>query len=321
MRIYPKTLKQEAAQKVDSLLCNPRRILLFYAAVAFGVSLLAALMNLFLNGQAAQTAGLDGMKVKSIWETTATVSELAVAFLSPIWSLGLVSVALGFARGKEATKKDLASGFSQFGRGLGLHLLRVLLYVIASFVCVYIGTFLISMLSDSARLTVTLEPFAQSIEENPDLLQDTDFLRTLPWLDILACTWVPLALTALILVFVLAYLTYRLRLASYFLVDGIGMGPMQALRKSFSTMKGNVWAFVRLDLSYWWFYLLIALLGGGGLAALIPFLLGMPPVSDLAAIGIQFFTAIGICALYWWKGAEVETTYALAYESIKINTL
>ncbi len=321
MRIYPKSLKQEAAQRLDRLTCNPRKIVLIYAAVAFGVSLVAALMNLFLNSQVAQTGGLDGLEVKTLWETTATVSELALAFLTPIWSLGLVSVVLGFARGKEAQPKDLTAGFNRFSRGLGLHLLTILLYILAAFIAVYIGTALMSLLADMAKLDAILQPYAQTIEANPDIVSDPAFLQTLPWQELLACLWLPILVIFLLTIVALAFLSYRLRLASYYLMDGLGMGPMQAMRKSFSSMKGNVFAFIRLDLSYWWYYLLMALFGTSSLVTLIPFLLDMPQVSDLAAVGIQFLSSGALCALYWWKGAQVETTFALAYENLKIKTL
>lgn len=321
MRIYPKTLKQEAAQKVNNLTCNPRKILLIYAAVAFGVSLLAALMNLFLNGQVAQTTGLQDLEVKALWETTATVSELALFFLTPIWSLGLVSVVLGFARGKDAQPKDLTAGFNRFFASLGLHLLTLLLYILAAFITVYIGTALMGALANAERLEAILLPFTQAIEATPDIIYDAAFLQTLPWADILACLWAPILLVVLLMAAIMIFLGYRLRLARYYLMDGLGMGPMQAVRKSFSSMKGNVFAFIRLDLSYWWYYGLMVLFGTGSLAVLIPFLLDMPQVSDLAAIGIQFLSSCALCALYWWKGAQVETTFALAYEDLKIKTL
>ena len=321
MRIHPKNLKQEAAQRVDRLLCNPRKIVLIYAMVSFGVSLVAALMNLFLNGQIAQTGGLDGLEVKTLWETTATVSELALVFLTPIWSLGLVSVVLGFARGKEAQTKDLTAGFNRFFAGLGLHLLTILLYIFASLITIYIGTALMSFMADMNKLDRILQPFAQTIEQNPEIVSDPAFLQTLPWGELLACLWLPILFVVLITVVLIAFLSYRLRLAQYFLMDGLGMGAMQAVRKSFSSMKGNVLAFIRLDLSYWWYYGLMILFGTSSLLNLIPFLLGMPQVSDLAAIGIQFLSSAALCTLYWWKGAQVETTFALAYENLKIKTL
>lgn len=320
MKIYPKTLKQEAAQRLDRLSCNPRKILLIYAAVAFGVSLIAALMNVFLNSRVAQTGGLDGLEVKALWETTASVSELAITFLSPIWSLGLVSVVLGFARGKEANPKDLTAGFNRFFPGLGLHLLTLLLYLFASLITIYIGTALMGFLADMNKLDAILQPVIQALEADPNMAYDA-LARILPWQELLACLWLPMLVIFLLSAVVVLFLSYRLRLASYYLMDGLGMGPIQAVRKSFSSMKGNVFAFIRLDLSYWWYYLLMALFGSTGLITLIPFLLGMPQVSDLGAVGIQFLSSGALCALYWWKGAQVETTFALAYENLKIKTL
>lgn len=321
MRIHPKTLKQEAANRVDGLTCNPRKIVLIYAMVSFGVSLVAALMNIFLNGQIAQTGGLEGLEVKAIWETTASLSELALLFLSPIWSLGLVSVALGFARGKEAQPKDLTAGFNRFFAGFGLHLLTVLLYILAAFTTVYIGTVLMGFLADMDKLDAILLPFSQTIEADPDILYDTAFLQTLPWADLLACLWLPILVIVLMMAAFMVFLSYRLRLARYYLMDDPGTGAVQAMRKSFSSMKGNMFAFIRLDLSYWWYYGLMILFGTGSLATLIPLLLGIPQLSDLAVVGIQFLSSIALCALYRWKGAQVETTFALAYENLNIKTL
>ena len=274
---------------------------------------------LALSRQALQ----EGKKAyaQTLWETTATVSELALVFLTPIWCLGLVSVVLGCARGKEAQTKVLTAGFNRFFAGLGLHLLTILLYIFASLITIYIGTALMSFMADMHKLDTILQPFAQSIEQNPEIVSDPAFLRTLPWGELLACLWLPILFVILITVVFIAFLSYRLRLARYFLMDGLGMGAMQAVRKSFSSMKGNVFAFIRLDLSYWWYYGLMILFGTSSLLNLIPFLLGMPQVSDLAAIGIQFLSSAALCPLYWWKGAQVETTFALAYENLKIKTL
>lgn len=320
MRIYPKSLKQEAAERLGRLNCNPRKVLLVYAAVAFGVSLVAALMNVFLNSRVAQTGGLDGLEVKALWETTASVSELAITFLSPIWSLGLVAVVLGFARGKDAQPKDLTAGFHRFFAGLGLHLLTILLYLFACLIAIYIGTALMGFLADMDKLDAIMQPVVQALEADPNMAYDA-LAQILPWQELLACLWLPMLVIFLLSAVVVLFLSYRLRLASYYLMDNPGTGPIQAVRKSFSSMKGNVFAFIRLDLSYWWYYLLMALFGSTGLVTLIPFLLGMPQVSDLGAVGIQFLSSGALCALYWWKGAQVETTFALAYENLKIKTL
>ena len=321
MKIYHKTLKQEAAQKVEQLTCNPRKILLIYAAVAFGVALVAALMNVFLNSQVAQTGGLDGLKVKTLWETTATVSELALAILTPIWSLGLAYVALNFARGKNVEPKDLTAGFNRFFAGIGLYLLTILLYILAALITVYIGTSFMGVLANTEKLNVVLQPFAAAIEADPNVLYDPAFIQTLPLLDILACLWLPLVLIFLIMLVFIVFLGYRMRLASYYLMDNPRMGAMQAIRKSFSSMRGHVFAFLRLDLSYWWYYGLMILFGSSALATVIPYLFGISQISDLGAVGIQFLSSGALCALYWWKGAQVETTFALAYENLKIKTL
>ncbi len=321
MTIVPRMLKDEASVKLSSLTCKPNKTLLIYAAVSFGVSLLAALMNLFLNGQVAQTGGLDGMEIKALWETLATVSELAMVFLTPVWSLGLIAVVLRFARGQNAQPKELTTGFSCFFRAIGLRLLTAFLYIVIAFFAVFITTFLLNLLGDQTRLAAALDPFVKLLEENPDAMQDASFLSTLPWGEILASLWLPLAVSCLLLVAAIVYLSYRLRLAPYFFMDDPDAGPVRAIRKSFRMMKGNILTMLKVDLSFWWYYLITIGLSVVSASALIPFLLGAAPVGELATIGFQFAASIGYCVLYGVKGAYVETSYALAYEALKVKTL
>ena len=132
---------------------------------------------------------------------------------------------------------------------------------------------------------------------------------------------ISLVLCLVLSVALLVPLLYRFRLAEYAVLNQKGVRAIPAMIISAVLMRRRCWQLFRLDLSYWWYYGLMLLFGTGALVTVIPFLLGIPQVSDLGAVGIQFLSACALCALYWWKGAQVETTFALAYENLKIKTL
>ncbi len=317
MRISPKLLKQEAARKLDSLNCSPRKTLLLYAAVAFGLSLLSSLLSMFLNAQIDQQGGLDSLETTAFLESVSSIVNLVLTFALPIWSLGLVSVALGFAQGENVGSKGLLAGFSRPFRGIGLYLLTTLTYAAASAIMVYVGIFLMVPFAETPELDAILAPFVAQLEQNPNLLQDSAFLETLPWADILSCLWVPMLIIGILAALLSLFLSYVLRLAPYYLMDDPEMSPIRAMWKSFLAVIRNLGGFIKLDLSYWWYYLPTLAVDALLLAVLAPSMLGGQPAEERFVVFLQFVSFLVACLLYWWKGPKVETTYALAYQTVK----
>ena len=317
MQTHPKVLKQQASQKLGRLTCRPRKLLLTYAAVSFGVSLLVALINLYMQNQMVQTVGLRGLEIQAIWQTASSLLDLAIAFLSPLWSLGLIFVALRFAREEDAAPQDLLAGFSRPGRGICLQLLTALLYVFMAFIAVYIGAILMVGMADMGHLSGILEPFAQAVEENPSLLEDPSFLAELPWQQLLPFLLVPLTVMCFFTIVLVWALGYFTRLAPYYLMDSQDTNPVLAIIRSFATVAKHFGAFFRLDLSYWWYFLLMAIISLFPVAIQMPSLFGGTPIHNGLFILVQACSALCACLLYFWKGAQVETTYALAFEKWK----
>lgn len=319
MKINPRDLKYQASLRLVGLTCKPQKLVLIHTAVAVAVTMLVSLMNLFLNMQVAQTGGLEGMQAKALWETTRSLAETAQTFLLPFWNVGIFYVVLRFARGKEAEKRDLGAGFTKFTKVLPMLLWQFLLYLGAVLVIFYIASVLIAFASNTDSLNAALGPIAQQLQEKPELLDDPEFLRTIPLESILPAIALPLGLSLLVAVVVLGFLSYRLRLCSFFIMDNPELGGLNAVRRSWRSMKGNILAMIQLDLSFWWYYGLQLLLIVVSSISLVLTLLGAPQLGELPAIGFQFLYGVGLLVLAYWKGAYVQTTYALAYEEICAN--
>lgn len=314
MYIQPKELKRETAQMLGRQAYDPRKILLIYSAVSFGATLLAALIDMYLSGQSAQAGGLDGLQIRAVLATVSSILSLAISFLSPIWGLGLSFVLLRLARGEETRPKDLTAGFRRFGRGISLYFLTFLMALFISFVAVYVGILLMALLVNLDELTKILAPFEQLIAENPALLEDPAFLSTLPWEPVISTMLLPLVLMILFIVGLSLAMSYLMRFAPYYIMDTPGVNPAFAIILSFRTVIKHFKTVLMLDLSNWWYFLLMLLISS------------IPPLFLLLsgdAFGIlgdflgQLACALGACWLYWWKGPQVETTYALAYEKLK----
>jgi len=129
----------------------------------------------------------------------------------------------------------------------------------------------------------------------------------------------PLSLIFLILLAVL-YVPYyyRLRMADYFLMDNPKMGAIMAVRCSRLAMQKRRMDLFKLDLSFWWFYglqMLTMVLAYGEM--ILPMFGVALPWPDEVSYYVFLLLCYGCqLALYWWKGNEVEVTYALAYESL-----
>lgn len=314
MYISPKVLKREAAEKLGDLRCKPGRIVMLSAAVSLGASLLVSLLQLFISTQTSQGSGLDGLETLALWNTVSSLLDMAVSLLSPVWSMGLVFVALQFARGEESHPKYLTAGFHRFGRIFGLILLALLLAYFLTGITVSAGIVAMVLFVNLDGLAATLQPFEQQLTENSALLEDAEFLSTLPWTDILSSMVVPLVLMVALTLGLSLLLSYFLRLGSYYIMDTPGVNPALAMIRSCRTAGKHFKTFLMLDLSFWWYYLLTALLTA---FSMIPSLPGMGWLGSWGSLLWYTAYALGLCALFWWKGAQVETAYALAYDKLK----
>ena len=311
-----KGLKQAAASRLSEAAYNPRLLILIHTGVSLGVTLLITLINYILQQQIGNTGGLGGLGLRTVLTTAQTVLQLAGMLLLPFWEIGIVYAAMGIARSRPARPADLTAGFRRFGPVLRLMLLRTAVFFAVAFLCLNLssGIFLMTPLSDP--LYDILLPLAEtaSAENAAGLTIDNATMAAL------TDAMIPMIPIFLVLFLLLAApLLYRLRLADYLIMEEKKTGALNAIVTSWRMMRGRAFPLFRLDLSFWWFYGLqaLALMLSYGDSFLS--VLGVSlPISADAAYFLFYLVYLGITlALYWRFGSYLQTTYAVAYDTLR----
>ena len=305
----------EANRRLEHTECDHRRLVMIYAGVMALVLALASGASWWLQTQISSTGGLQGIGMRSILETAATVLQLVSTIALPFWTMGYVLCILGIVRGKRMETGDLLGGFQRFFPLLRLNLYRVFKYFL-------IGTVL---LYPSIMLFLST-PLAQPVYDilEPLVLNATDTTQVMVMMDeatavALTEAMIPwMALYGGLFLLLAAPLYYRLRLADYILLDNPKLGALQAVRLStMMTLRKRMQLFL-LDLRFWWFYL------GLGLSIAVCYLplilswfgISLPSWADYACYGGYLAVQFGIITAAQNK---VEATWAVAYETLSQN--
>lgn len=311
-----KALKQTAASRLSEASFDPRLLILIHTGVSVGSTLLITLINYILQQQINGTGGLSGIGLRSILATAQSALQLASIFLMPFWEIGMLYAAMQIARKQPARPADLPAGFRRFGPVLRLTLLRAaIVFAILTF-CINIGSgiFLMTPLSDP--MLDILQPLLENAASSnaPSISMDEATLSalmesTLPLLPIILGLFL---LTA-------APILYRLRMAEYLIMEEKKTGALSALITSWRMTRGRALALFRLDLSFWWFYALqagaVVLSYGDGIAAGLK--ITLPVSAGTAALISYLLYGAAMLALFWRFGSYVQTTYAVAYDTLR----
>lgn len=309
-----KGLKQTAASRLSEAGFDPRLLILIHTGVSIGATLLVTVINYILQQQINSTGGLSGIGLRSILATAQSALQLACIVLLPFWEFGMVYAAMGIARKRSAEPADLTAGFRRFGPVLRLSLLRSAIIFAVIMLCVNIGTGIFMATPLSAPLYDILLPILEASSNNAaptidEATLDAIFGALLPLIPIL------LGLVLLLVVPVL----YRLRMADYLIMEDKKTGALEAMATSWRMTQGRAFALFRLDLSFWWFYALqavaVILSYGDAIAGLLGITLPISP--DLAALVCYLLYGAAILVLYWRFGSYVQTTYAVAYDTLR----
>lgn len=305
----PKALKSQAGARLQPVRQDARRLVLIHTGIVVLLSLFSSGLSMYLDYQISDTGGLSGLGARSILETVQTVLQYATTLFTPFWQAGFVLIAIRFASGQKAQNKDLLSGFSRFSSILSYQLLLTVLYFLIAIGCAYLASFIFSLTPFSAPLMELVEPM---------LASGTFDIESLP-LDQLLQAYVPmLAIYGVVLVPVLVFLSYSLRLSTYLIMDDTCMSGLRALGTSMNAMRGHRLSMLKLDLSFWWYYLLEGILLVVCYLDMILPLLGieLPFHATIAYFVCLILYCVLELVLHLWKKPHVDTTYALAYQSI-----
>ena len=214
-RLSPFEIKNKTEQRLSAAAYPPRRLALIHAGIALLGSLALTVISYLLNQQVASTGGLAGIGMRSVLQSAQSVLSLALTLAMPFWEFGFVMAAMRYARQQPVRPWDLANGFRKIAPILRLILLQILLY-----------TIMLTLALQLASTVVLLTPLGNGMVELIETLaENNDFMQTgvIPedMLVPLLRAAIPVYIAGGVLFALAAIpLSYRLRLASYMVLDG-----------------------------------------------------------------------------------------------------
>ena len=295
-------LKTAAKESLAAASYDPKKLMLIYVGAMSLLSVILTVLHHLLEDQIGSTGGLGGVGMRSVLETAQTVLMIGQAVALVFWQIGYVFVSLQISRGKRVDQRSLLEGFRRF---------RPVLRLRISLLFQYTGVCLISTYIASAIFAFT--PWASPLMTAYETGSETELLQAMEEVMIpLFCI-----VGAVMLILAVPYI-YRLRLAEFALMDDPKAGAILAVRRSRFLMRRNRMALLKLDFSFWWFYLcevvLVAVAYGD---YILPSLGVTLPWSDRASYYVCLLLSYVLqLALYWWRGNEVQVTYAKFYEAL-----
>lgn len=308
-----KYLKNKAGNRLAGA-AEPQKILLIYAAISLGTSLLVTAVRFCLANEIAQTGGLRNMGIRSVLSTADTVLPMLQIVLMLCLNLGFAAAMLRISRRQFASPMTLKVGVERFWVLLRTRVLMFFVYSGVGFVSFYlsIALFMLSPLSGEFKalampLVTSGELDPQALAEQPELLEE------------IMPSMIPMfILFGVLLAAVCLVLSYRYRLVDYLLIDNPQFGASYALRMSRVYMHGQKLTMFKLDLSYWWYYLLTLLTTLILYSDVLLAALGISlPLSADAMFWITVIASLGAnFAVVWFFQMKLEITYALAYDAI-----
>ena len=291
-----------------------RQIVLVYAAVICGLSLLSTVITLILNNRISGTGGLGNIGLRSVLSTGQSVLPLANFIITACLSLGYHTAILCFTRGYDASTRTLTNSFRYLGPILRTTLLQVIMYGGTLIAAAYISSSIFMATSYSEEFIRVMTPYLESMSvlSNGLVIDDALMVTALG-----AMKPMMLILAAVSLVLILP-LYYRLRMVNFALADDPGKGAFHAVVKSRVLMRRNRIALFRLDLTLWWFYaaqLVINLVCYGD--TLLPLVGITLPWSETFSYYLFYGLYLVMqLALYYFGMNRVYSVYAVAYDAL-----
>ena len=294
-------LKAAARAAMAAADYSPRKLILIHTGITVLASLLLYLVTGYMQAQIEQTGGLGGAPIRVMLSTAVSVLQMLFNLVLPFWQIGFLYAAMQIVRGKSAGPDSLKEGFRQAWSVLKTQLLLSLFACGLIFACYYAAytIYLMTPLSKdlmTAMMGTDVDAMMAAMEE---ALLPIGLLM-LP----------PLLVVGL-------WFSYRIRLVNYVLMDAPGVGAMAVIRRSWKLMKGNFGKLLKLDLSFWWFYALEILLMLVAYADMLLPLIGIElPWPELVQTYAPLVVyQLLILLLYWWRGNQIQLTYACFYEA------
>lgn len=307
-------LKQTAARRLQAASYPAKKLIFIHSGIALAAAMLVQVLTYLIQEQIDAHSGLSGVQTRTMLETAASALSVIYNILVPFWSMGLIHSALRLSRGHAAYPHTLAEGFRRFGPVLRLELMQLLIFGILAFAAMYASSMLFMFTPTGVEFAQMLEPMILS-GEFTDYMQ---LMEAIPQQTILDLYKVVLPIFCVLALALIVPATYRLRMASYLVMDRSGTGAWKAIRTSNRIMRRKGFRLFLLDLSYWWYYVLAALAMVPMFADLLLPKLGIRlPMEEglLVLVGYGVYAVLMLC-LDVAVQPKRQTVYALAYDAL-----
>lgn len=295
-------LKLAARQAIAQASYDPKKLILIHTGASALISLVLALVDFLLEQQIGGTGGLSGVGTRAILETAQMVLMIGQVAALLFWQIGYVYASLQISKGEAVSPGSLLQGFRRFGAVLHLRIKLAFWYVGMMFLCGFVAS---QIFAWTPWATPMKEALLVGTEEAIYAATESCIL--------------PIVLIFLVIVAILFVPGfYRLRMAEHVLMDNPKSGATAAFYNSRILMGKNRWKLFRLDLSFWWFFaleMLISVIAYGDV--ILPMMgVALPWSSTVSYYVFLVLCYVGQLALYWWRGNEVQVSYAMAYRSL-----
>lgn len=315
MNIRERRAIHETAQSALNRAADRRKIVLVYAAVCCGLSLLATVISALLSDRISGTGGLGSIGLRSVLSTGQSVLPLVNLIVTACLSLGYHIAILSITRGFEAAPQTLGTGFRHFGPIIRCMLLQSAVYIAVGFAAIYLSSFLFMATPFSEPFLEMMEPYLTSVSVLDESLVLSDAVVMEAASAMMPMVWIWLAVCLILMV----PIYYRFRMVDFCLADDPRKGALHAMAKSRKLLRRNCFALFRLDLTMWWFYaaqIVINLVCYGDL--LLP-LMGITfPWSDTVSYYLFYGLSLALqMGLYYFGMNRVYAAYAVAYDALQ----
>ena len=314
MNIRERRAIHRSAAEALNRASQARQIVLVYAAVCCGLSLLSTVLSVFLSDRISGAGGLGNIGLRSVLSTGQSVLPLINFIVTSCLTIGYHTAILSFTRGYDASPRTLTDSFRHFGPILRTVLFQVVIYGGTMIAAIYISSSIFMATPYSEAFVQVMTPYLESMTVLSDGLVLDDALLATVMDTMVPMLWI---LAAVFLVLMLP-LYYRMRMVNFALADDPAKGAFHAVFKSRFLMRRNRFALFRLDLTLWWFYaaqLVISLVCYGDMR--LPLAGIQFPWSD--TVSYYLFYALYLLlqlALYYFGMNRVYAVYAVAYDAL-----
>lgn len=307
--LNPRSLRDDAKRALARGR-DPQKLVYTYACISLGLSLLLTLLDLWLENEISGTGGLSNLGTRAIFSTAQQAAPLLAGILAMCLDLGYLSGMMRIARGQYADHTDLKVGLQKFWPLLRLSILQYLIYTVLGIFAVQLGGLIFAM-------TPWAEPAVEMVlalsTADPTALTEADLMNMLSQM-------VPMYVIAgIVYLVILIPFLYKLRFATFCLLDDPSGRALAAIRTSSKLMRRRFFPMLKIDLTLWLYHagnvLVLLILSSDLILALLN--IPLPVDGTLFLVLISVIAAAAQFLFHVTLRNRAEAVYLTAYDRLR----